>query len=294
MRTLNCKRMVQMISLYVAGDLVGAREREVATHLAACEQCRRLAQEFSESSSLLAQACTPPEFGAEFYSGIRRAVLGEITCERMRSKPSLFRRRWLYATAFAAVVIAAGVMLQQHFVSTKREGLTLAPQVTGQPRSDQAKGTNSSSSPQLSELPQSPRKPHRLPETLRVKSHNVLALVNPRRRSRQFETVRKSDASDTSQTARDKLTPIAQATQSSTSASTSASTSVSPVALESATFSGRSESSPSGRASASQVLRIEIQTADPNIRIIWLAPQEPRESEETNHDQDQHENGNRK
>ena len=290
MRTLNCKRMVQMISLYVAGDLVGAREREVATHLAACEQCRRLAQEFSESSSLLAQACTPPEFGAEFYSGIRRAVLGEITCERMRSKPSLFRRRWLYATAFAAVVIAAGVMLQQHFGSTNREGLTLAPQVTGQPRSDQAKGTNSSSSPPLSELPQSPRKPHRLPETLRVKSHNVLALVNPRRRSRQFETVRKSDASDTSQTARDKRAPIAQATPSSTSASTS----ISPVALESATFSGGSPSSLSGRASASQVLRIEIQTADPNIRIIWFAPRESRESEETNHDQDQHENGNRK
>ncbi len=293
MRTLNCKRMVQMISLYVAGDLVRVREREVATHLAACEQCRRLAQDFSESSSLLAQACTPPEFGAEFYSGIRRAVLGEITRERMRSKPSLFRRRWLYATAFAGVVIAAGVMLQQHFVSTIREapqGLTLAPQVTGQPRSDQAKGTNSSSSPPLSELPQSPRKPHRLPETLRVKSHNVLALVNPRRRSRQFETVRKSDASDTSQTARDKRAPIAQATPSSTSASTS----ISPVALESATFSGGSPSSLSGRASASQVLRIEIQTADPNIRIIWFAPRESRESEETNHDQDQHENGNRK
>jgi hypothetical protein len=288
--------MVQKISLYVAGDLVGAREREVATHIAACEQCRRLAREFSESSSLLAQACTPPEFGAEFYSGIRRAVLGEITRERMVSKPSLFRRRWLYGTAFAAVVIAAAVMLQ-HFGSSKREApqdLTFAPQVTGQPTSDQAKGTDSSSSPQLSELSQSPRKPHKVQETLRVKSHNVMALVNPRRRSRQFETLRKSDAADTSQTARDKLTPIAQVTQSSPSASTSASSSVNPVALESATFSGRSESSPSRRASASQVLRIEIQTADPNIRIIWLAPRESRESEETNHDQGQHDNRNRK
>src|SRR3989442_11366067 len=95
MRTLNCKGAAQMISLYVAGDLVGAPEREVATHLAACERCRRLAEDFSESSSLLTQACRPPEFNAAFYSGIRRAVLDEIRRDRMLSKPSLFRRRWL-------------------------------------------------------------------------------------------------------------------------------------------------------------------------------------------------------
>ncbi|PYS85960.1 MAG: anti-sigma factor, partial [Acidobacteria bacterium] len=40
-----------MISLYVAGDLIGAPEREVAAHLAACDGCRRLADEFSESRS---------------------------------------------------------------------------------------------------------------------------------------------------------------------------------------------------------------------------------------------------
>src|ERR1700737_2619249 len=98
MRNLNCKRVVPRISLYLAGDLGGASEREVAQHLAACEECGRLAEEFSASSSLLTQACPPPEFGAEFYSGIRRAVLGEITRERRLSKPPLLWRRWLYAT----------------------------------------------------------------------------------------------------------------------------------------------------------------------------------------------------
>ncbi|HVS82150.1 MAG TPA: zf-HC2 domain-containing protein [Pyrinomonadaceae bacterium] len=268
MRTLNCKRMARMISLYVAGDLVGAPEREVAAHLAACEGCRRLAEEFSENSSLLTRACTPPEFGAEFYSGIRRAVLGEIRRDRMLSKPSRFRRPWLYATSFAAIVIAAGVMLQ-HFGGTEREtpqGLALAPQVNGQPTSGQAKGTNSSLSPQLSEVPQSPRESHGLPGTLRAQSHKVLALVNPRGSSRQFETVRKPDASDTAQ--------IAQAMRSS---------SVEPGALEPVPMAGGTLS-PSGRAPASQVSRIEIQTADPNIRIIWLAPRDSREREENNHD----------
>jgi hypothetical protein len=258
MRTLNCKRTARLISLYVAGDLVGAPEREVAAHLAVCEGCRRLAEEFSESSSLLTQAFAPPEFGAEFYSGIRHAVLGEMASERMLSKPSLFRPRWLYATAFAAIVIASVVMLQ-HFVSSTREpprDLVRAPRVTGQPKSG------------LSEVPSS-RKKHELPGTLSARSNQELAPASPRRSYRHFEG-RKPDALVTAQAARDGRAQIEPAMQSSTS--------VGPVALE----------------ASSQVSRIEIQTADPNIRIIWLSPRESREPEGTNHDQDHPENSNRK
>jgi hypothetical protein len=43
-----------------------------------------------------------------------------------------------------------------------------------------------------------------------------------------------------------------------------------------------------------QISRIEIQTADPNIRIIWLSPQESREPDGTNHVQDHPETSNRK
>jgi hypothetical protein len=258
MGTLNCKRTARLISLYVAGDLVGAPEREVAAHLTACEGCRRLAEEFSENSSLLTQAFTPPEFGAEFYSGIRHAVLGEIASERMRSKPSLFRPRWFYATAFAAIVIAAGVMLQ-HFVSTRREpprDLVRASQVTGQPTSPP-------------EVPSAPKK-HKLPGKRSAQSSNVLALARPRGSYRHFEGMRKPNALVTSQAARDSRAQIEPATQSSTN--------VGSVALE----------------ESSQVSRIEIQTADPNIRIIWLSPRESRDPEGTHHDQDHPETGNRK
>ena len=203
MRTLNCKRMARMISLYVAGDLVGAPEREVAAHLAACETCRRLTEEFSESSRLLTQSCTPPEFGAEFYSGIRHAVLGEIATDQMLSKPSPFRPRWLYATAFAAIVIVSAVMLL-HFAGTQREtpqGLARAPQVTGQPRS------------QSSEV-QSPRKKHELPGTLSAQSSKFPTHLNPRGSSRHFAEMRTPDQLVTAQAARD--TQIEPAMQSST------------------------------------------------------------------------------
>lgn len=268
MRTLNCKRAARMISLYVAGDLLGAPEREVATHLAACEGCRRLAEEFSESKSLLTEAGTPPEFDAEFYSGIRCAVLSEIASDQVLAKPSLFRPRWLYATAFAAIVIASAVMLQ-HFAGAWREpprDLARAPQITGQPTSPP-------------EVP-SPGKKHELPGTRSAPSNNSLALVNPRGGFRHFEETRTPDTLVTAQAARDSGTQIEPVRV--------------PVAAESVASTGGPSSSSSVRASTSEVSRIEIQTADPNIRIIWLSPRESRESEQTNHDQDPRENGNRK
>ncbi len=259
MRTLNCKRTARIISLYVAGDLVGAPEREVAAHLAACEGCRRLAEEFSESSSLLTEACARPEFSAEFYSGIRHAVLGEIVSDQMLAKPSLFRPPWLYATAFAAIVIVSGVMLQ-HFVSTRREpprDVARAPQVTGQPTSP------------LSATP-SPRKKVELSGTQSAPSNKMPALANPRGSSGHFERVREPFALATAQAVRDSRPQIQPAKQSSTS--------LGSVALE----------------TSSQISRIEIQTADPNIRIIWLSPRESQEPDGTIHDQDHPETSNRK
>jgi len=264
-----------MVSLYVAGDLVGAPERDVAVHLAACEKCCRLAEEFSESSSLITQAFTTPEFGAEFYSGIRHAVLGEITRDRRLSTPWLFRPRWLYATAFAAIVVISGVMLQ-HFVGSRRgvpQDLARAPQVTVQPTSGSSEG------PSL-------RKKHLLTGKPSAPSSNALALASPHGSSRHFEGMRKPDALVTAQAARDGRAQIEPAMQSPTR--------VGPNAVESVSLSGGSSSSPSERASGSQISRIEIQTADPNIRIIWLVPRESREPDETNHDQDHPETSNRK
>jgi hypothetical protein len=57
-----------------------------------------------------------------------------------------------------------------------------------------------------------------------------------------------------------------------------ASTNVGPIALE----------------ASSQVSRIEIQTADPNIRIIWLSPRESGEPDGAKRDQDHPETSNRK
>ncbi len=283
MRKTNCKRMIRMMSLYVAGDLVGEPEREAAAHLADCQTCRQLAEEFSESSSLLTQAFAQPEFDAEFYAGVRREVLGKITVERNVSKPSMFGRlwgpRWVYATSLAAVVIAI-VTLQVFRIiprgPSRDPGFT--PHVTDQTTPGQAKDANSSSSRQLSEFPPKSL----LATTPAGQSNKPFDGRDSRSSRRQIEAVRKPDAQDTARTARDNRKQIAPVMPSS----------VAPAALETVTLSGQFASSRSGVASSSEVSRIEMQTADPNIRIIWLAPRDSRKSEEINHDQDP-ENGDR-
>ena len=90
MRTLDCKRMAHMVPLYIADDLGGAPEREVVAHLAQCEGCSLIAEEFSERRSLLIQACARPEFNAEFCAGLRRGVTAQFTYQ-MRQPTSTTR-----------------------------------------------------------------------------------------------------------------------------------------------------------------------------------------------------------
>jgi hypothetical protein len=270
MRKTDCKHITQIISLYVAGDLFGEPEREAAAHFADCQACRQLAEEFLESSSLLTQACAQPQFDAEFYAGIRREVLGKITAEGMAPTSQLFERlwgrRWVYAGALAALVIAA-IALQVFRGVPRQPGF--APRATGPATSDQTREADSSSPRQSSE---SPRKPDRATAQT-GQSYKLFARTDSRRRNNQFESPRKPDDLNAAGTAPDDRKGIAPATRSS-------------VAL-----SGRSASSPAA-ASSPEVSRIEIQTADPNIRIIWFASRESRKSEPTNHDPDP-ENGDR-
>lgn len=277
MRALNCKRAIPMIPLYVAGDLENASERAVAGHLEGCESCRQLADDFAESSSLLSQACAPPPFDADFYSGIREAVLTEIAREQRPARPSFFRWPWAYASAVAAIVIVVGVLLLVHFGRTSAEapaGLAVAP-----PPPSDSRPVNPEEA--KSPTPQSPE-----PQ----QGAAPVGLETPRRRSRNYP-LRDGSANRSQPVPQSDAVAATEPSVDQTKAIAAAMTKVTPTLPGSATSVVGSASSPLGRASVSQVPRIEIQTADPNIRIIWLAPEAPANSEELNHDQDQYENG---
>jgi hypothetical protein len=269
MRKTNCRTITRMMALYVAGDLVGEPEREVVTHLAACQSCRQLAEEYSESSSLLTQAFAPPEFDTEFYTGIRHAVLGKINDEGITSTRPIFGlwgRNWLYAGAVVAVVIATLALLLVRGIS-REPSRELAVTPHARPATPEQRKEENSAASRESSGP--PLKPDRVVQQTR-RPHQLFALTVSRRRNPPIEAARKPDASDTAQTARNIRQESAPAIS----------------ALESVTLSGQSASSPSVVASSAEISRIEMQTADPNIRIIWLAPRDSREPGPLNHDQD--------
>jgi hypothetical protein len=267
MRIQNCQRLSPLISLYVAGDLPDASQREATAHLAICEACRQLAEEFSASTSLLVQACPPPEFDAEFYAGIRNAVLGEISSNRRLPKAWFFQRPWVYATSFAAVAIAA-LLLVQYFGSKR----PTTNNVAGKKLVQSTPEAIAAASPAIS-APQAPRKSEDPPAAPGV--HDNLSYVLPRKSSKEFKTRgNRFEPLATAQSDLNLSAQLAPAKEFLTAVQSPPAETLTAASLAS--------------AGTAQVSRIEIQTSDPNIRIIWLTASEPSPSENTNQDQDKH------
>jgi hypothetical protein len=272
---MNCERAAEFLPLYAAGDLDAARADEVASHVAACGDCRQVADEFSESRALLVEAFATPEFDAEFYSGIRSSVLEQISRDREPSTPSpvaaLFGRRLAYATAFAVALFALAPAFQ-HFrggrrETTPRELVITPPQIVDTPRPERRTDAVSPTRPDAVRNAPSPKLTY--------------AAAIQRGGSTRRDATRDRYALTPEPAARDERDMIAQAPPSFNGAHEAGGPAL-PVA-------GSATSAKTNPAP--EVSRIEIQTADPNIRIIWLAP--PK-SEAPDPNEPQNENGERK
>lgn len=290
-RQLNCQRACEMLPLYVAGDLEETRTREVGAHLAACAECRRLAAEFSESRSLLAEACATPEFSAEFYAGIRSAVLDRVGRDRTTpSTPSafnaspfiasLFGRRLAYAASFAVALIALALALQH-----ARHNAQHAPTQLAQATRDAHAPTPTPN--QKRDAPSSLLPDDAAQEGSTQESANVA--ITPRKRATRRDTATRQveeRAMKDAPTAASLVATVPRATVNS--------------ARDAGASSGVEPARAAVSQSAPEVARIEIQTSDPNIRIIWLAPPpsqktgEPETSPNNRENPHNHENGDRK
>lgn len=277
---IDCGRAAALLPLYAAGDLEAARAGEVASHVETCEPCRALAGEFAESRRLLAEALATPEFGAEFYAEIRSDVLARVSADREPASPSGFiaslffgRRRLVYAASLAALAVAC-LVASQHFRRDKSETpREIADAVRGTPEARVEQTGMTPQTAQQSSLPSSPKpRRHAGNEQAAAKLHNTTGRYN-----------------STAVVPRNESAFVAQAVSSSKSGAPSVVASGANVgeqpAVESASPSAR------GVSAGGEVSRIEIQTADPTIRIIWLTP---LKQEEPKPDRDNHENGDRK
>lgn len=274
MRKTDCERARDLMPLRAttdaeaAGDLEKRRADELAAHVSTCVDCRRLAREFTESRALLADACDVPEFGEAFYAQIRGTVLDEIKRARRRRTPtsptpfiaSLFRYRWAYAASLALLLLACGLTLRHY----RRDAGAGAQQIAN--GSQREVGITPTSRVTFGATP------IRAPQT--TGPSGVSGALSIGRGSHELPTHRRAAPAPKRPAARrleqrmqvepTQLTEVARA----------------PVSVETAT---------SAAAPASEVSRIEIQTADPNIRIIWLAP--PKAAAPDPHDDHERENG---
>lgn len=258
---MNCKNVQELLPLYVGRDLEEKREKLVHVHLQSCDDCARAAAEYSESQQLL-QMFEPPLFGEEVYSGIRQRVLREIGREPTtpgfaESIANLFRPRirWAVATALLLAVTVVGF----YFIANRTNE---QQQAAGQ-RSTEGptrQGDPSSVAPPGGVAPGPSPSPTRSDERVASTTGPDRMIREPVSRNRQSQR-RKSS---TESAGRPKSLP----------ANTPDDRTMTAQAPESTFPSAFPARDP---ATSEKTLRVEMQTKDRNIRIIWFSPQRTKQ-----------------
>jgi Putative zinc-finger len=140
---MNCTHIKRLIPLYVGGDLNAQQVAGVRKHIETCERCRDLVAQFEESQSWLRDLAAP-QFGEEVFDDLRAAVREEIA--RVESSPSLFdlltpvwNLRSVIAASLALALLTAGLLLYANRpkspdkpLATKKEIAPVSNDVTEQ------------------------------------------------------------------------------------------------------------------------------------------------------------------
>lgn len=242
---MNCRRVEKLIPLYVEGDLESHSRERIASHLEWCGRCNWLADEYRESQSWL-RATQPPDLDEAFLSSFKADALKLIA--ETNAKPSLlasviqqWSRRQVFALAGAMLIFVAVVVFYVYQAGTSRK-LHVA-ETTGTPEN------------KVPLPPDSQPAPDKAPNTKLATGADLKAL----QRSTPHRSVN-------ARAGRPALSPQRIESPLPTQISRSEGPGL-------VSFEPKVEPSGSGD-DLPPMLRIEMQTSDPNIRIIWFAPRE--------------------
>lgn len=225
---MNCRRIEELIPLYVGGDVDRRLSGEVQSHLKTCDGCAELAAQYEASRNWLSGA--PPEFDESLLADVKRGVIRELG--NAKPQAGLFElmsetiARTLLRPAVAAGLLLVVLGALTLWLYAERQG---------------------SKPPTQAVVPEDEVAPDRVARDpyVNAKEQPRRAAVNHHRRAFDASSNRRQRSIGV--TAQQATTKTAEATNEAQS----------PAAL--AVDSGG-------------MLRIEIQTVDPNIRIIWFAP----------------------
>lgn len=250
---MNCKDIQELLPLYIGRDLEERRAKLVMAHVHSCAECAGSVEEYRETRELL-QQFAPPPFSEEVYAGIRQRVLHDIKRETpapgwSRLLESLFppRLRWAVATA----LLLAVSVLAFYFIASRKADLM-------NDRKPIADGGHPVAAPPSA----SPKESEEVP---------------PAGTNRNKRTVPGSAATHQPQrrqgtgAVRDRTRPATVNTADPISADNASITAEASPAVNNL---AEPDAVPAlDPATSEKTLRVEMQTKDPNIRIIWFTPQ---------------------
>lgn len=265
---MNCRNAEPRIPLFVEADLDAAEMQQMTAHLETCAACQTLAAEFHASQASL-RAAVLPAFDEAMLALMRSAVQREIA--PMTSRPSItewLHPLWNWNVAFAAaavILLVSGIVLSRRDAGLKNEQVasrtkdsvpsdatppqtesvqkSLTASQVFQPqmgRKYKAQGRMSTSerNPENNEI-----KPLSSARAIDVDNQIAAASIAPSRANNDAVYLPRVDTMGFT------FPPAPQAETITSS-------------------TGKSTPEP-------EMLRMEFQTADPNIKIIWLTPKEP-------------------
>jgi hypothetical protein len=261
---MDCQSAEKLLTLYVRADLDTRSQSAVSAHLQSCPGCRQLADDHKELQQWM-RLYQPPEFTEEFFAGIRQNVLGEIarrpTARRwawLTSLPELFKQplhqRIIVTASVSLFIILSAVAL--YLNRTKSDAGLGSVAVIEMKNEKSNAGINTGQGQQTTDTTAAVPTREERPGPSKVSRSNssmTLAAFKRATRKRLDEAVRRnSNETPKGETLVAKATPA-------TPAPVLTATSDHPSSVDSA-------------ATASLApLRVEIQTSDPNVRIIWFA-----------------------
>ncbi|MEK6321751.1 MAG: zf-HC2 domain-containing protein [Acidobacteriota bacterium] len=235
---MNCRRIQKLIPLHVEGDLRSSTADRVASHLEWCGRCNWLADEYKESQSWL-RSSQPPEFNEAMLYDLRRGVLKRVA--ESGARPSLFAslahqwsRRQILVLSATFFIVLGVVALYFYHARMK-----VNPDV-------------------ISEFVKEP--PHEAPKTFNGPPPATVTGASKRQRASSSRRNFGPRGAHSAIIERAFRKPLVSQTSGMTEAATA--------------LTDQKDEPPDTANGSREMLRIEIQTSDPSIRIIWFAPKQ--------------------
>ena len=245
---MNCKKAAQLIPLFVEADLDAAEMQYVTEHLKDCNSCRYIVQEF-QASQLLLHSVALPEFHEAAFAQMRNSVLNEIARPKISD---LITPIWHWKVAFAAslamIILTSGIVMYRRSTT---ENIVAQTPSTSDKKHEFSVVASSKDLVKSSSVSSKALKPRRGRKNI-AQGEVSASERNPGKIGTNHSSPERAIAID------NEIIPE----------------SVAPSEANSPNAEPVSTITPKPENTEPEMLRIELQTADPNIRIIWFAPKE--------------------